>query len=467
MAPSGWCLNKATGQWEWVLASQCAEPVQAGTPIDRDHVPSQDTPKVLDVTAGSPMTRSMVDRLFDANSKAYYERETTALKALAKSLPLVCQCGTDSGPCPGYKGRGTTAATIPGTFEVLGVPFSISEPGLTKSPRFDRTYTPNNEQRIMIEGRIVRRSNELFGEALTNAVIAKWGKASGTVNPRTGYSDGFNPGQVIAELSVQQALDIMPRWTMTYPGMAIRSAPVANEAELNGKGGLLSWLKRGFLISHDVADAQVKLNSDAVCPDVCTSQLCRVPHWVDGLPACIATGIPTTQGTQGGCFWIYASVQQDGQMTLTLKHDDPSWLQKVGDKLASIMTAIGNTFCSIMPTIKTQTDAVAKTCLDKDNKPCAKGVTGCVDNEGKPCVGAENATGPSAAAVGGAGMFYYALAAYGCSQWTKEQQKFDPKVPLPPVPDPVAPTKRSWLRLIPWALGGLAAGVGAVFATKR
>jgi hypothetical protein len=232
--------------------------------------------------------------------------------------------------------------------------------------------------------------------------------------------------------------------------------PTPRPEELDAKGGFYAWFNRGgFLISRDVVEGKHGLDDEATCPQACLGNSCRCGD--NALPACVGTGVPTTSNDPNlsrGCFWWFVEVLASGQMKLIGKHDDPNWLQKTGAKLASWMTVIGTAYCS---QTQTQTSGAAtEKCVDKDNKPCTKGAAGCT------------CTTPSAATVGALGLFNF-MAKGLCKNWLAEYTQ-KPTDPLPPIPDPppLPSPGPSWLKLLAWILGGVAAGgVGAYVSARR
>lgn len=433
--PTGFCKGD-DGVWRWTLQSLCPTPVQQGTePTSHGGVTVTDTTYTPDVVSGTPITISAMDRLYEKTHFGYYEREMAAVKAWSQSGAIPsCPAETIKPPsCVGCTNTcynfapSTMAGTIPGTFEVLGVPFNIAEPGLTRSPRFERVYTPNNEQRILVEGVIIRRSWGILKDKLDD----------------------------LKNLSVNAALaKLGPRWVLSVPGMAFRSV-APKPSELEGLGGFGKFFKRGLLISLDVAEGKTRIWDDPSCPMACIGNKCRCGD--AKLPACIGVGVPIADddpNLPNGCFFWYAQAMPDGQMKLVGIHDDPTWLQRVGAKLAGFMEKFGMAACTAQPMIQAQmASSVAEVCTDKDNKPCTKGAAGCV------CIS------PSAATQGAVGLFNFAAGKF-CQGWMAEHA---PQAPMPPIPDPppVELPRASWLSLLPWIIGGLAIGGGAAFAFSR
>lgn len=438
--------NGIPGHWERPRAGQpCAAPPPPNTapPIERDHrgdqVPSGGGVFVSEGPTSGTMTRAGVERLYLATSKAYYARELLAVKAWATSLA----------PCPPeaveqLKRMGqaptTMAATIPGTFEVYGVPFNIAEPGVTKSPRFERIYTPNNEQRILIEGAIINRSNALFDAALAQALAERYGSQAAPI--------------VRAKMAVQMALDLMPRWKLAVPGMAISSA-LPKPDELTGEGGFARWIKRGFMISLDVAEGKTPLSDTRLSPMAKASNTCLI----DGQPWHFMARVSVDGGDNPnlatGSFEWYAKIEPNGQARLIGVHDDPSWLQKFGAGAAALMIKLGTVFCTAQPAVQAQMQSsVAEKCVDSSGKPCTKGTPGC------------NCIAPSAATQGGVGLWNF-MAGKMCQGWMAEYAQ-NPNLPLPHIPDPPpVEIKPAWTKFVPWILGGLAAGAGAYAISKR
>lgn len=386
----------------------------------------------------TPMTWKAVEALAKTTVKNYYDREYAAVKAMTPFVNSTCPPESKTKSCVGctdtcYNYSATTpAATIPGGFEWFGVPFNVAElGGVSKSPKFERLYIPNQEQRIWAEYLIIKKSIK------------------------------FNPTGVIVEgrgqsraLSVQEVLDRSPNLKLGLNNMAIRPISPTTD-EFTKEGGYKKWVKRGgFLISLDVAKGKIPV-ADPSCPMVCTSILCKCGS--SQFPACIAAGIPNSQPDNlGGCFRPYIGIYQGPPwyFVLSLVHDDPNWLERAGAKIENFMQAMGNAFCSQAPATQDQLNkTVAEKCVDKNNKPCVKGSSGCT------------CTTPSASAQGGVGLFNF-FAAKWCAGWNKEQAAYNPAAPLPPVPDPppyVPPSS-----LLPWPLviaGGVVAGA-IVFSRK-
>lgn len=435
---AGWCKNTTTGQWEWRLQTQCSEPVQATTDT-REHttatpgggVTVTEIKEQLDPINGTFATAALVKRLEELTWKRYLEREKMLLEAWTKTLapcpPQSIQPPACKGCVPGcYNWSPTTMAqTVPGTFEMLGVPFNVAEPGLTKSPKFERTYTPNNEQRIFAEAAIIRRSIQRFGNQYVGS-----------------------------DLSFNKALTNLPRWAVNVPGMALKPLKPRAE-ELDGKGGFTAWIKRGgFLISLDVIESKDRLNDEATMPQACIGQSCRCGDdpAVHPLPSCIKIAVPSTNDIAGGGFFWSIKVDPAGPFTLSAKHDDPTWFERGADKIVSVMTAVVNAACGALPTVQAQMKSVTEEkCLDKAGKPCTKGAVDCT------CIT------PSAATVGGAGVLTF-IAGKFCAGWTGLQQK--PTETFPPVPDPPkVPEKRVGWWLVGSAIAG--AAVGALAALRR
>jgi len=477
-ASNGFCWVPASGDipghWErpWAGSNPTTPckypPPDSGGAIVRDHtsggggggVTVTESPSILDVAKGTIVNLAMVNRLFNATLKQYTEREALAVKALMvtgeglPACPPESQQTIDGKPtCYGFTPR-TAAAALPGGFEVLGVPFNVSEIGITKKPQFERVFTPNNEQRIMIESMIIRRSDDLLlaalGDALDRAVAASSG---GVMTPN-------DRDRAIAKLSAAQAFALLPDWQTVIPGMALRSDP-PRSYELDVEGGFSKWHDRGgFLISRAIATGQYFINvpqpdqarqAGTISPRVCTSILCACSP--TGTPSCIADWIPSSDGGRVR-LWVHVAIDPNGSMKMTLKHDDPSWLEKAGGKIHAFVDVLNKAICTAAPAIKTQTTSViADKYVDANGKACTKGATGC------------NLVQASAAATGGVGLLNFAVGTY-CSVIASNQQ--NPKEPVPPTPTP-APitTTPPWLHYLPWVIGGLALGAGAVVITRR
>jgi hypothetical protein len=403
----------------------------------------------------TPMTWDQVHSTWKKFNKAYYDREAAAVKALTPTLNSTCPPssmkehktgGWATTLCYGYSVT-TTAQMIPGGFALWGVGFNLGEIAVTKSPQFERTYTPNDSQRMFIEFLVIKRSMQLAHERISGI----------RVNSPTGSQNIPRD-----KMTVQEVLADNPRFVLGINNMAIRAISPTTD-EFTKRGGYAKWLKRGgFLISLDLIQGRIKLMEESICPQACVSILCKCGS--NERPACITGRVPTTDDPSlggVGCFHPYIAIFQGPPwyFVLTLKHDDPSWLQRATTPVAKALEVISRAYCELFADSgqKKIAEGAAETCTDKNNNPCTKGSVGC------------NCVPPSAEAKGAANI---AAFAYGgaCAKLLDHLDKQNPAAPVPPMPDPPLPPPPSFslMPFVPWIVGGLAVGVGAfAFSRKR
>jgi hypothetical protein len=396
----------------------------------------------------TPMTWDQVNSTWKKFNKAYYDRELAAVKAITPTLNSTCppssmheyKAGGWKTPACYNHGASTTAGLIPGGFALWAVGFNIGEIPVTKSPHFERTYTPNDTQRMLIEPLVIKRSMQLAHERASRSGIR--------VNSPTGSQ--HIPRD---KMTVQEVLADSPRFVLGVNNMAIRAISPTTD-EFTKRGGYAKWLKRGgFLISLDLIQGRIALMEESLCPRVCVSILCKCGS--NALPACIGGGIPTTNDPKdgGGCFHPYIAIYQGPPwyFVLTMKHDDPGWLARAVGPLEGVINTIIKAYCEMFADSgqKKIAEGAAETCTTKDNKPCTKGSAGC------------NCVPPSAEAKTGANI---AAFAYGgaCAKALDHLNKQNPAAPVPPMPDPplVIP-ESSLMPFVPWVVGGLIAGAVA------
>jgi hypothetical protein len=152
-----------------------------------------------------------------------------------------------------------------------------------------------------------------------------------------------------------------------------------------------------------------------------------------------------------GSFHPYVTIPQDAvraDVQLSLVHDDPSWIAKVGNIGAKILNEIVGVFCANQGFVKEKLVAmVTERCTTADGKACTKGTPGCV------------CTKPTNTQQAGVGLFN-GMMQKGCESWAGGNLP-DPLQNLPPVappPVPPAPSKIPWWLVVS---GGLVVGAAA------
>lgn len=413
------------------------------------------------------------------------------VRAKAATLPG-CPAGsiTDNGASC-YFGRYTPLTTWnvndpveflpPGVFAVYAIPFSADE---LKNGRFTRTLVPSPIQRRDAEWAIIRMSGaRLFGKPVpivgrpvfgdTNGLIWKsinaFKKAGSITFPGSGSTATITAPQIraIAEHpSVDQMLAMCPD-IMLFSINFQRNPIQPTQAERTQADGWQSWLGRGgYPLSRAVVTGRSPTATGALGIQFCEGLSCACPSTANnGFPSCKPAGF-TRDGighaSGEGAFHPYIAIPQDAvkpELQLTLVHDDPAWIQKIGLLGEKFMRLLGDAACANQGYTKQQmaAQAAAEQCVDAAKKPCAKGSPGCV------------CTKPSASQQGAqisANVIYDVAMAKFCPGWIMDGM---PPPVLPDVdPNPPVPPPPSIFSKIPWwlvVLGGV--GVGAYAFSRK
>jgi len=356
---------------------------------------------------------------------------------------------------------GNASLMPPGSFEVYGVPFVASD---LKDGMFRRTLRPSRTQRGRMEHAIIKASYERFFDEWTYARRYLFGRDSGLIlksarakSAAMGFTDlrrallkqEFKP-------SVNFMLDLVPDMMLFHPNFE-RNPIQPTPAERTGEGGWSSWLARGgYPISRALADGQIPI-SDPIAVQTCASLLCKCPN--GGLPSCVPAAFGKNGISESGHagFYPYIKVSTDVNdpwFSVALRHDDPSWIERVGNAGEWLMNKIMGVFCAAAPAAQQQLVMMTQEkCTTKAGDPCTKGAPGCT------CVQPPAATTTSVALVNVA-------ASQGCAAWVKETTPIP--MPPPPLPDPPPPPPPPPPAKIPWwaiVAGGLT--VGAIAFTRK
>lgn len=373
-------------------------------------------------------------------------RDGLFMRGVAATMNVMCppsSIGVVGGKGCYNGGPSNPTELVPGAFQMLGVPFNVGEIGLSKTSRFDRTFTPNTEQRLQIEYAVAARSREVAQSVIEAAVARESGSTSASVIKG-----------IAKKLSINQVRSLVPDLVMSAFNLSILPPP-PTASEMSSEGGYAAWISRGgWPIYTPVIHGQAQVWGELVSPLPCASISCRCG--ADPWPACIKMGLP---GDEHGGWNVFIAIDQAAPWTfhMGIAHQDPGWITKVGNTLAEYMTKLGNVFCSGQPVIKSQMASVlTEKCVDKNGKPCTKGAAGCT------CIK------PSAATTGSVGLANF-VASKWCAGWAAEQVVYDPSTAIPPTPDqPALPP--SFINALPiplWVIGALGVLGGAVWFSRR
>jgi hypothetical protein len=365
--------------------------------------------------------------------QAQTEQQRIEEFGLASMIPT-CPPTAMSSATACYNGAAPNLLT-PGTFIAYGVPFNVSEfkPGDGRS--FSKTVVANPIQREVIERAIRTRSAQVVSKYMSQLAIS-------------GYPDPAN-------LSITQLAKLAPDFATNIRGLKYNPI-LPNDDELNNTGGYRKWIARGgFPLSSGVAYGTISLD-EAYSPVVCQSILCRCPVASTRPIACVRAyitkdgAISQHPSSDLASFWVFLKIENDNQITVSLDYVEKTKLQKFGNAMASLLNAIAKTLCVAAPAAKDQMNKLAlPKCVDKANKPCKQGATGCT------CVTPPDST---AMAVGTTNLVMQKW----CEGWAAANAA-PIDYPIDNIMPPVQPKPFPWA----WLVGGLAVFGGLVYASRR
>lgn len=347
----------------------------------------------------------------------------------------------------------------PGVFAVYGVPFAAPE---IQSGRFIRTLAPTPRQRRDLEWAVIRASQiRLFGHPDKQTRIDQRFLDDGLiwdVLRRQGL-----PKSVLPQLSVNAVAELVPDmmlFSINFERNPIQPTPT----ERTGEGGFYAWIARGgYPLSKDVVTGRVATDA-AIGIQFCAGFECACPSTGAnaGFPSCVPMGFNKsgvgTPSPGEGSFHPFVTIPQDrvrSDVQLSLVHDDPAWIAKVGNIGQKILDEVFSVFCANQDFTKEKLASMMKErCATAQGKPCNKGAPGCV------------CTSPSSTQQASVGAFN-AVMQMGCESWAKGGLP-DPITNLPPVAPPPSPEPPPWYTRIPlWAVALLGVGAGAAAFSRR
>lgn len=295
------------------------------------------------------------------------------VRAAAATLPECPAGSVTDGGASCYYGRAAAGAyqemadgsiqlMAPGTFHVYGVTFRVDD---LKDGRFTKAFKPDATQRKRIEWAVIKRSiGRFFGD--------RAGRYSGAP-PVIG--DGMIKDTIMKEIqagrkqsgwnpSVDEILAIVPDMALYWVNFD-RNPIQPTPTERTQPGGWVSWIRKGgYPLSRAVLQSKVSVSDGALGIEFCSSILCRCPTTmgkepgtgrpmkIGGFPSCVPMGFTKNgvgQEEGSGSFFPFVSVHQgvgDPTFELTLIHDDPSWIEKIGMAGRDWMMKIVDTACS-------------------------------------------------------------------------------------------------------------------------
>lgn len=279
------------------------------------------------------------------------------------------------------------AETIPGTFRVLGQRFNVG--AVNADGDYVATFVPTPDQRALIDRYVIRASHFLYVKDGSAAVLSD--KIAGGVSiaqalwdPQSVAQCGPGKSAAIQRTGMQFLSICVPTPTQLattwLPNFSFNPIQPTN-AEMNGADGYRNWAARGgYLIHLPFVTGQQPLQTGLILT-FCKSILCNC----NGKLSCIAGTVGGSGGpgqpsnTPPVKFDGYLSIEQSApwRYTLTLKHTDPDWFDRLGGWLADTMIELGSLFCdsSTQSIVNNQINAtVSEKCVDKSGKICKKGV---------------------------------------------------------------------------------------------
>lgn len=343
----------------------------------------------------------------------------------------------------------------PGVFAVYGVPFGAYE---IANGTFTRTAVPTSRQRRDLEWAVIHASQvRLFGNEDKQTRIDQRFLDDGLI------ADTLRRKQIslatLPRLSVDAVIELVPD-VMVFSINFERNPVQPTPSERTQEGGFYAWIARGgYPLSRAVVTGRVA-TSAPIGLQFCGGFECACPSSGAnaGFPSCVPMGFTKSgvgEAKPGeGAFYPYVTIPQDAvrpDVQLSLVHDDPAWISKVGNIGQKVLNELFGVFCANQGFTKEKLASMMKErCVDASGKTCTKGAPGCV------------CTTPGSTQQASVGLFNAAMQ-MGCASWAKGNLP-DPIVNLPPVAPPPASPEIPWYARIPWwlvSMGGLVAGAAA------
>lgn len=346
----------------------------------------------------------------------------------------------------------------PGIFSVYGVPFGAYE---IQGGKFVRTTVPTSRQRRDMEWAVIHASQvHLFGNPSRQTRIDQRFLDDGLIMTALRRVYGFTKAPaLLPRLSVNAVIDLVPD-VMLFSINFERNPVQPTPTERTDEGGFYAWVARGgYPLSRAVVTGRLA-TSAAIGLQFCGGFECACPSSGAnaGFPSCVPMGFTKNgigEAKPGeGAFHPYVTIPQDkvrSDVQLSLVHDDPAWISKVGNIGAKILNELFGVFCANQGfTQEKLTSMMKERCVNAQGKTCVKGTPGCV------------CTTPGATQQASVGLFNAAMQ-MGCASWAKGNLP-DAIVNLPPVAPPPDPDAIPWYARVPWwavSIGGLVVGAAA------
>lgn len=437
---AGWCQNPTTGQWEYVLATQCAQPIQASPGIPR-------------LPGGRTVSEYRSRRTLNTMIAQFVERWAArrhdvimGLYATDQVKPCVDVMGARADAwCKAEFARGNFRVLDPiGVIVELGVAFSPEE---LSAGFLERAYTPTPEQQFMAD--IVVYGTSQLRLAFTAAAGAF--KIAGDLPSSTDFwlsplyallgntdpDNEFLRSVGRSQLSIQQFIKNHPSFTYEVPGFSLNPDPPTTD-ELTQEGGLLAYYRRGgYLLSTECAAGTVP------------SSLAGIT-WNTGYCACGEGGTPmaTFKRAAGEGFgWdVYVTVGPQYKIRIT-PHDAP-WWSEAASFVAGKLKDLAKFICSNREIIQQVNSGVLlkEICTNPDGTPCTKGAAGCT------------CTQPTTVQQGAVGVANVVMGAWCSRVETWDKPKETPFTPPPPEVKAVR-----WPFVVTGLVGAI---VGGLFASR-
>lgn len=378
-----------------------------------------------------------------------------------------------------WDGPGTGGIKQPGTFDLWGVPISVSN---VQGGRFNKVFKPTPLQRRRIEVTLIRESQKailgrhgvrmqgarpLIGEVSGPMIGGNSGSLATAIviKARSQNKFLFNVPQSLlddwaAKASVQAVMSVDPDIALYW--INFERNPIQPTAlEMTAEGGWASWINRGgYPLSRSLLTGQRTFQNNLALGAV-AGPACTCPSngaIVAPVAGINKNGIQFSDGKEASdsIIWdVYVSVYQDvnnPMFEISMFWEDKAWITKLGERAADFMGKLGQFLCSVAPVVQNQvTYSVSEKCFDvATKKPCSKGQANC------KCVS------PPSYVQADAAVFNAAMNAW-CPAWQSQTTAQPGPQPMPQTPPPEVPAwAPPW-----WAVvgGGLLIG-GALFARK-
>jgi len=430
------------GHWERMRAGQAQLPGPAGgCPSTRWHESGSNDgggTSTGDPSNAGRFTWAAIEGLKSQHAIIANERAAIIPVAFAAQL---AQQGAMC-PASSYVSKGTSSYCYTGlvTNPEMLVPGGFASPGMIgwhvgelKDGKFEKTISPDAEQRFWIDYLIAKHSSE----TITKAVAA------------AAYPSPFG-GARLPHPSVNAAMAAFPMMRTTIGGFSLNPIQPTQD-ELVGQDGFSRWVARGgFPLSADIAEGRAPAFDGHIGIQACGSVLCDC----SGMPSCIRFNLDKdgltygVSGVSGG--WIpYFKINGDGSVMARLAYDDPSALERAGAKIADALKMLAGVFCGVSPTVKQQMSAAVSEKCAANGKACVKGTAGC------KCVSPPTS---SQMAVGASNAYM----SHWCGKWAEETAP--PVMPEPPQMPPGAQV--AW-KIPLWLVAIAGVGTGAFLFSRK